>query len=162
MGTNYYLLKGGTDPCPTCGHAEPPTREHIGKSSRGWCFSLHAGSFEDEETGQWDFRCLEAWRTEWSRPGARIEDEYGRTIKPDEMYRIITERGQPVSAENGEDDYWPKDWWKSPFGSYESEEDFHRSNHSVRGPRGLLRHREGGHCIGHGSGTWDIIVGGFS
>ena len=38
MGTNYYFHT--EDPCPTCGHnANEPI--HIGKSSTGWCFSLH-------------------------------------------------------------------------------------------------------------------------
>jgi hypothetical protein len=162
VGTNYYLLKSGTSPCPTCGHAEPPISEHIGKSSGGWCFSLHVGPFEDGETGQVGYRDLEDWRAEWSKPGVRIQDEYGRAVGPDEMYRVIAERG--TSAQGPTDkEGWPKDWWKSAFSRYKSEEDFHRSNHSRRGPNGLLRHREDGrHCIGHGDGTWDMITGEFS
>ena len=37
MGTNYYLHK--KPPCEACGHEPAPL--HIGKSSGGWCFSLH-------------------------------------------------------------------------------------------------------------------------
>jgi hypothetical protein len=164
VGTNYYLLKGGTSPCPTCGHAEPPISEHIGKSSGGWCFSLHVGPFEDGETGQGSYRDLEDWKAEWSKPGARIEDEYGRAVDPDEMYQIIADRKGRDPGKDGKEEYWPKGWWESPISSrYKSEEDFHRSNHSRRGPSGLLRCREDGcRCVGHGSGTWDMITGEFS
>lgn len=46
---------------------------------------------------------------------------------------------------------------------YINEEDFHKCNQSERGPNGLLRHKiDGKHCISHGQGTWDCIVGEFS
>ena len=41
--------------------------------------------------------------------------------------------------------------------------EFHKANHSEPGPKGLLRHKlDPQHCIGHGHGTWDLIVGEFS
>jgi len=86
MGTNYYLQKkSGT--CQTCGHcSEDP--KHIGKSSGGWCFSLHVYPEENITT-------------------VTIVNEYGETISP--------------------------------------------------------RHRvDGKHCVGHGEGTWDYIIGEFS
>jgi hypothetical protein len=46
---------------------------------------------------------------------------------------------------------------------YDSWLQFHQMNHSEKGPKGLLRHKiEGGHCIKHGVGTWDCILGEFS
>jgi len=36
-------------------------------------------------------------------------------------------------------------------------------NQAEPGPDGLARHKvNDGHCIGHGEGTWDLIIGEFS
>ena len=43
----------------------------------------------------------------------------------------------------------PAQWWV-------------QNHHAIPGPNGLLRHRIGEHCIGHGDGTWDLIRGEFS
>jgi len=160
MGTNYYMIVGGGKPCPTCGHVSEPAQEiHIGKSSAGWCFSLHANPEVDDgwDGTLWD---LERWQQEWNRPDVRIEDEYGSEISRGEMLSVITERGR-VRAHGKE---WPSGWWKSPLGSdrVQSEEDFHAVNQSQRGPGGLLRHRTGRFCAKHGEGTWDLIIGDFS
>ena len=133
MGTNYYLHTGAA--CPHCGRDDEPL--HIGKSSVGWCFALHV--MPDK-----GIRNLEDWRTMWADPDATIRNEYGDTITPDEMLRIITERGRP-------------EWEFKPSTWYSDEADFHRKNHSQRGPRGLLRAQIGRHCIAHGEGTWDYI-----
>ena len=68
MGTNYYWIKEDTT-CPHCGRRDhDEVRIHIGKSSCGWCFSLHVdpsigvGSLDD-----W----IERFDTGF------IEDEYG-------------------------------------------------------------------------------------
>lgn len=53
MGTNYYAEY--QPPCPTCGRQDPPL--HIGKSSAGWCFSLHV----IPELGLNDWPEWEAW-----------------------------------------------------------------------------------------------------
>ena len=76
MGTNYYLIK---NPCSYCGRAEG--REHIGKSSAGWCFSLHVTE---------EIRGLEDWKRHFNEN--RIEDEYGQIVSTQRMLEIITER----------------------------------------------------------------------
>lgn len=39
---------------------------------------------------------------------------------------------------------------------------FLASNHAEPGPNGLLRHKIGPYCLGHGEGTWDLMPGEFS
>ena len=142
MGTNYYWHE--KPPCPCCGATEEPL--HIGKSSWGWCFSLHV----DRHLG---IKTLEDWIERFNREGSHIRDEYGGTVEVDEMMRVITQRGKPA----------PTDWERIvQVGLYKSEEDFHRKNHSERGPNNLLRHQIGELCVGHGEGTWDYIEGEFS
>jgi hypothetical protein len=48
------------------------------------------------------------------------------------------------------------------WGLYRDEAHFHLINQSCRGPNNLLRHQIGRYCVGHGAGTWDLIVGEFS
>jgi len=140
MGTNYYLHD--KPDCNCCGR--PFEALHIGKSSGGWCFSLHVIPGDNINT-------LDDWRALWSKPGAFIRDEYGEQITAQQMNKIITERGREFN--------WARpNWW----GHYQSEAQFHGMNHSERGPKGLLRYRIGAHCIGHGEGTWDYIKGEFS
>lgn len=81
MGTNYYLVG---DCCPACGRGDE--RQHIGKSSAGWCFALHVTE---------DVKSLEDWQARWSAPGAKIVNEYGDTITPAEMLSAITDRSHP-------------------------------------------------------------------
>jgi hypothetical protein len=132
MGTNYYLHEN--PPCIACGHEDEPL--HIGKSSGGWCFALHV----DPENGIND---LPDWEDRWSKPGAVIKDEYGKSISPAEMEMVILAR---ICASD------------VPF-----EPEFLESNHAVPGPYGLLRSKiEPNHCIGHGGGTYDLIVCEFS
>jgi hypothetical protein len=127
--------------CDHCGHVEGAESLHIGKSSMGWCFSLHV----IPELG---INSLADWQERW-KTGV-IENEYGETLTPEEMLSWITER-------RGHE--WSDRDWQ---GFYGSEAQFHAWNQSLRGPRGLLRHRLGPHCIGHGEGTWDLIPGVFS
>lgn len=134
MGTNYYHTVK-TNECAACGrHDGEPV--HIGKSSAGWCFSLHV--MPDE--GICD---LDDWRKRWEA-GGEIRDEYGEVVTTEEMLRIITERGPGPE--------------KVPTG-YESWADFHRSNRSTHGPNGMLRH---GHRSTPGAGTWDLCPYSFS
>ena len=84
MGTNYYLYQ--KPDCETCGRPHPAL--HIGKSSAGWCFSLHVVP-EDR------IECLDDWRHLWTQPGALIRNEYDERISPGEMESIITEREHP-------------------------------------------------------------------
>ena len=131
MGTNYYLMTGH---CESCGRADD---KHIGKSSGGWCFSLHV--YPDEQ-----INTLDDWRRLWVT--APIRNEYGERVPVEEMERIVTER-KPWPTASGQDQ--PAQWY--------------RDNHAAPGPNGFARHAiEPGHCVGHGEGTWDYIVGEFS
>lgn len=135
MGTNYYI-KG--ERCEHCGRADED--KHIGKSSAGWVFSLRIYPEEGIES-------LTDWKKFWRGKG--IYDEYGRDVSKTEMLRIITKRSNA------------KTHWEIPPLGYVSWENFHRTNGSIRGPHGLLRHKITRHCIGHGRGTWDFIIGEF-
>jgi hypothetical protein len=147
MGTNYYLHPRAD--CECCGRPFEPL--HIGKSSRGWCFSLHV----IPEDG---INNLDDWRERWSQRSAFIRDEYGSPVTAEQMESTITERGR-----SGSDASWDRFGSGFPFSRYLNEEHFHRNNNSERGPNFLLRHRvDGRHCIGHGPGTYDYIVGEFS
>lgn len=142
MGTNYYWHE--KPPCPCCGATGGSI--HIGKSSYGWCFSLHV----DESLG---INTLEDWIDRFNRGGSYIRDEYGDDVSVDEMIRIITQRGKLRKT----------DWEViQRTGWYKSEEHFHANNHSENGPFNLLRYRIGDICVGHGEGTWDYLKGEFS
>jgi hypothetical protein len=139
MGTNYYLYK---KVCDKCGRGDEPL--HVGKSSGGWCFSLHV----IPEEGIND---LEDWEKLWNDPEITIKDEYGQILLKEAMKDLISGR----STKSGK-------FESNPFG-YDSWESFHRENHSEFGPKGLLRAKiENRHCIGHGKGTYDLILGEFS
>jgi hypothetical protein len=132
MSTNYYLHEKPA--CSSCGRTYEAL--HIGKSSGGWCFSLHV----IPEDGLND---LPDWVERWSRSGSLILDEYDRPVTPKEMLKVITERRR-WSGVDGLDDRW------------------YQLNHAVPGPYGLVRHAIGQWCVGHGEGTWDLIPGEFS
>jgi len=120
-------------PCKECGRPYEP--KHIGKSSGGWCFALHV----IPEEGIND---LEDWEKLWDQYGMVIVNQYGKRLVPSEMLSIITER---CGLGHNESDQW------------------YRENEAIRGPNGLVRSRiDGTHCIGHGKGTWDLIIGEFS
>lgn len=143
MGTNYYLFP--EPPCEHCGRLDPPL--HVGKSSAGWCFSLHVIPEQGLNT-------LEDWIKLWSKPGVFTNDEYGRPISIEDLHKKITVRKSV--RKDGSDP-----WESLPMG-YSDWNHFHRSNQSEKGPDGLLRHRiDGVHCVGHGEGTYDYIQGEF-
>jgi hypothetical protein len=152
MGTNYYFIK---NPCPTCGHGEE--KLHIGKSSGGWCFSLHV--IPDYEwityskIKQVGINSLDDWKQFLMDTEGYIQNEYGDDVSYIEMLSTITDRSFPHSFD---------DCARFHTVHYGSEEAFHASNHSERGPNNLLRHRLGRYCVGHGEGTWDLIPGEFS
>lgn len=139
MGTNYYLIER-KNICPTCGRADEKEL-HIGKSSAGWCFSLHVIPEEGlNNLADWEKRFFLDGITE-------IKNEYHELVSKKEMLSIIADRS------------WKEQ--ESPYG-YRDWADFHRSNYSTAGPKGLVRHAIGSHCIGHGEGTWDLVTGEFS
>jgi hypothetical protein len=118
MGTNYYMQIG-------------EERYHIGKSSVGWCFSLHVDDRHPD---------LTAWALHWnSDMDSRIINEYGDALEPEEMEQIITERS----------------FLRSP-GVFD-----YAKNRAVPGPHGLVRYAIGEHCSAHGPGTWDLCPGEF-
>ena len=146
MGTNYYLHS------PKPSETEPaPDPIHIGKSSGGWCFSLHVMPNEG-------IHDLKDWETRWNQPGMQIFNEYSDLISAGEMLDIITKRiwaeGVPFS------EHFAANLRNEPH--YSSEVEFHKRNCSEPGPNGLLRHQVGQHCLKQGEGTWDCIYGEFS
>ncbi len=133
MGTNYYLH---APKCFHCGKEEEPAI-HLGKSSGGWCFSLHI--MPEEDICNWqDVQALieDKLCKEWC-----IKNEYGDQISLVDFMKVVTERS-----------------WHHPWG--------HNSwliNNAVQGPNNLARHViDHWHCIGHGEGTYDYIIGEFS
>lgn len=149
IGTNYYWHERPC--CPTCGHARGEEK-HIGKSSLGWCFSLHV--YPEEGILDW---------TDWLRVLDRgtIKNEYGDILTLQELAAVVENR----SGKNNFDKPLPKAYQDIGIWSYRDWYDFHTKNHSEPGPNGLLRHNIGEACLAclrHGSGTWDCIQGDFS
>ena len=83
MGTNYYLHK---NPCDKCGRGDDEDRLHIGKSSAGWCFSLHVIPASGINT-------LDDWKREFE--AGEIRDEYGERFDATSLLVIITDRDWP-------------------------------------------------------------------
>lgn len=138
MGTNYYLHE--KPPCECCGR--PFERKHIGKSSAGWTFSLHV----IPEEGIHD---LADWMRLWDEPGAEIVNEYGHLVSRYDMLQRIALRAVPKRTDEHA---------RGPDRSFD-----YMSNSAEPGPNGLIRSRiDGRHCIGHGSGTWDLMAGEYS
>ena len=80
MGTNYYLER---NVCSECGR--PHESLHIGKSSVGWCFSLHV--IPDRGIND-----LDDWIQEFRDHRARIVDEYGSMVGISDMLATIRNR----------------------------------------------------------------------
>ena len=140
MGTNYYLYIPEKEACEHCKRPAtyiPSNRLHIGKSSAGWYFSLHV----IPERGINDLIDWILFMT-FAPPGTEIKDEYGRSVDFKSLMDVITRRYHPH----------PVKWSQSML----------RQNDAVQAQHGLVRFRLSPHCIGHGSGTWDLIVGDFS
>jgi len=154
MGTNYYLMtpvRLGPNRWFIPKHllhndepAHPGWWLHIGKSSCGWCFSLHV----IPELG---IESLDDWKTKW--PEGEIKNEYGDTVSMEEMVGIIENR-QGIEKN---DTFFAN---ARRYG-YSSEKDFHRRNRSQPGPNNLARHKIDEYCVGHGEGTWDLMPGEF-
>ena len=135
MGTNYYAL------------LEDGDELHIGKSSGGWCFSLHVYP----KIGINDFP---DWIEFLNLKKLKIKNEYEDPVTIEELVDIITNR----KWTNKFDEPFPV----SSFSRYKRWEEFHNINYSEPGPNGLLRHKIGYGCIKQGAGTWDCIIGEFS
>jgi hypothetical protein len=147
MGTNYFWIRE-RDVCKACGRGVEVERLHIGKSSAGWCFSLHIRHSGVDAAPQ----SLDDWKARFVMPCSHIEDEYGRRETAEAMVAEITERSNRPRPDRIPDVYGCASW-----------AEFFDWNHAEPGPNNLLRHRiEPDHCVGHGEGTWDLIIGEFS
>ena len=106
---------------------------HIGLSCGGWCFKLHV----HPELG---INTLDDWKREFDK--GIIFDENDRQVSNGDMLSEITERESDMAVT----------WAESVM----------RRNNAVHGPSNLLREKiDGQHCIGHGDGTWDYLIGDF-
>lgn len=137
MGTNYYYIK---DPCAHCGRGSETL--HIGKSSFGWCFSLHI--IPDE-----GITSLEDWKEIW--PQGRIENEYGEAQTPEEMLAVIMDRKR-------ED---PVDWTRAHSDARTLSDFLNENGATIDEKYNLLRHRLSGYCIANGDGPYDLFPGDF-
>ena len=140
MGTNYYSVKRdvdfeseelfwdlrGTEDCI-----------HIGKSSVGWCFSLHI-------VPRLGINTIEDWIRMFIEPDRIIIDEYREIVPFDRMMGIITARGRAD----------PCNWTQEMLDR----------NFAELGPNNLVRHsiNSASGCVGHGEGSYDYISGEFS
>lgn len=133
MGTNYYLH---APKCFHCGKEEEPPI-HLGKSSGGWCFSLHVVPKE----GICDWQDVQALIEDKLCKEWCIKNEYGDQISLVDFIKTVTERSHS------------RRW------NYQ----LLLANHAIQGPNNLARHViDHWHCIGHGEGTYDYIIGEFS
>jgi hypothetical protein len=85
MMSNYYLIKGTHEKiCPHCGSTTKElVKLHIGKSTVGWCFSLHV----IPEDG---INSLDDWIQLFEH--FKIIDEENNEVHPSDMIRKITNR----------------------------------------------------------------------
>ena len=140
MGTNYYSIKRGVEELDGDAFWELRNGDcdevlHIGKSSGGWCFSLHVIP-ERGINDLWD------WIDIFLDPDRIIINEYRDDIPIADMMRTITQRGRPD----------PNSWDAATM----------RQNYAEPGPANLVRHQLGLGCVKHGLGTWDCVTGNFS
>ena len=139
MGTNYYSVHRSVDLETFDGwdlrHSEDGRCLHIGKSSGGWCFSLHV--IPDR-----GITSLGAWVPILIDPERAIVDEYLEELDWEKMMRTITARGRKE----------PANW----------DHERYERNYAEPGPNNLARHSIGHGCVEHGPGTWDLIEGSFS
>ncbi len=140
VGTNYYSVRRGIECVDqetfwTLRYAEGDHVMHIGKSSGGWCFSLHVIP-EHGINDLWD------WLEIFLDPDRVIVNEYREITQFSDMMRVITQRSR--SDPNG---------WN---------EETMDKNYAEPGPNNLVRHKIGHGCVSHGIGTWDCITGYFS
>lgn len=132
MGTNYYLHDRETD----------LELLHIGKSSAGWCFSLHVyptgrlnssimkhchHPYENTYPIDTPIYNLADWKKLFFDRKYIIRDEYGDDVLPKDMIETITKRGRSLS-------------------------EYQLRRHTV----------DDRYCIGNAHGTYDFIVGDFS
>ncbi|SFK63759.1 hypothetical protein SAMN05216302_101131 [Nitrosomonas aestuarii] len=129
MGTNYYMHLGKDGDDEVNKIFDPV---HIGKSSVGWCFSLHI--YPDKGVSD-----LNDWEKLFCSDNASIRDEYGNVVTAEVMTDIITDRcfnGNKTPGNLMHGQAGPNGLWR----------------HRI----------DGDLCVGHGRGTWDLFAGDFS
>ena len=152
MGTNYYLHQKTALPEP-----DHEIVLHIGRSSGGWCFSLHVMPERGINSLQDWIDLIEA-RT--SAGLAVIKNEYDEEVSLQDLLGLITKRHGFASVD---ENFNKANILMLPTWNYRDVEDYLQQNHATRGPNDLLRHiNDGKFCIGHGEGTWDLCTGEFS
>ncbi|NNK82858.1 MAG: hypothetical protein HKO92_07025 [Flavobacteriaceae bacterium] len=156
MGTNYYISirnNSKTDNKYSQLFEPPCVPLHIGKSSKGWCFSLRVyPEMNINSYNDWIYYILNL--SEDSQSIGVIFDEYEREIKLTELTKIITERKS--------ERHWDTLLNNPLYDNYSSLDDFLNKNSAIKGPNNLLRHKIDNFCVGHGDGTYDYIKGEFS
>ena len=144
MGTNYYSVKRGIETLGPDDFWERKDKSemgesddvlHIGKSSGGWCFSLHV----IPERGIHD---LYDWISIFIDPERVMIDEYMTPVSLLQIMSTITARLRLERCGWSAKDY--------------------ESNYAEPGPNNLVRHTPGMGCVKQGAGTWDCITGSFS
>lgn len=162
MGTNYYLTISDKTPerlkelITQDGefiHSEQDIKGlHIGKSSGGWCFSLHVHP-------TLKINSLKDWKKLFDQ--GLILNEYMDHISTEDMLKCILEREGSPQAPRNETQF--NQLINSINSIYKSFDDYLNKNHAKLGPYNLLRHKvDGIHCIKNGKGTYDLIIGEFS
>ena len=177
MGTNFYAVKLMPTSC-NCSNCDQihyqEQKFHIGKSSAGWVFAVHA----EEEL---NLMTWEAWKDFlFCGQYERIEDEYGYDQTPEQMVDWVENRSWPTRTPDGlekilegaELTAWiESDYGKPIMGTFVEGSRYAPGNNwkanrgplPLAGPNGLLRNRIDGHyCVAHGSGTWEVFRGEFS
>ena len=134
MGTNYYARLN------YCEHCQRFDEIALGKSSGGWCFTLHV--YPEKRINTLD----DLMKYIGNAP---IYNEYDVRVSKKHFLDVVTERS------------WPKRDY-SKIDPFDSLSDFLTRNGAEKGPNNLLRHKIGNFCIGHGEGTYDYCVGEFS
>jgi hypothetical protein len=138
MGTNYYTVKKGVEEMDSEAFWASRGSEdnlHIGKSSAGWCFSLHI-------IPELNIHDLPGWVPYLLDQDRLIVNEYREVVTYEQMLAIITDRKSNRSCT------WTPEMYDR--------------NYAEPGPNNLVRHSMGRGCYRQGAGTWDCIKGEFS
>lgn len=157
MGTNYYVtpIENKLSEIPDTMVNEDGLI-HVGKSSMGWCFSLHVYPLYDIMC----FRDVCAFIQDYS---AGIVDEYGDDVSYSDLIDVIVKRKRkPLEFPRKAFDLLGV----PAFNNLQEFVSYHENKpHSCcfwDYENNLFRHRiVQGHCIGNGKGTYDYIIGEF-
>lgn len=142
LGTNYYTVKRGLESMDSDtfwdlmrSDTESGDILHIGKSSGGWCFSLHVIPDRNiHDLPDWVPYLLDQERV--------IINEYRDILTYEELLDIIMNRSRPDTHK-----------WN---------QEMYERNYAEPGPNNLVRHSLGRGCVRQGAGTWDCVEGNFS